>query len=180
MVLIWPSQSNKNKMTISAPKSLSLCFFLGPFGQHECLDLWVIQGKLERRNSCREERTSKLMAVFLNRLRCLRWFFFSTNIHFHKCAKKSCTFLQVLENFWDIMHFLSNRFICVLVNCKQKKNLLQRKVCAHKYIINRYLYITYWMLILYLSIVCVWIDEELVKVFKLVLLWSRVVQIKTL
>lgn len=31
-----------------------------------------------------------------------------------------------------------------------------------------------------LSIVCIWIDEELVKVFKLVLLWSRVVQIKTL
>lgn len=36
------------------------------------------------------------------------------------------------------------------------------------------------MLILYLSIVCIWIDEELVKVFKLVLLWSGVVQIKTL
>lgn len=31
-----------------------------------------------------------------------------------------------------------------------------------------------------LSIVCIWIDEKLVKMFKLVLLWSRVVQIKTL
>lgn len=76
------------------------------------------------------------------------------------------------------MHFLSNRLICVLVNCKKKK-LLQRKVCAHKYkrVLIYYILDVY---ILYLSIVCVWIDEELVKVFKLVLLWSRVVQIKTL
>lgn len=57
-------------------------------------------------------------------------------------------------------------------------NLLQKKLVHTS--INGYLYITYWMFILYLSIVCVWIDEELVKVFKLVLLWSGVVQIKTL
>lgn len=57
-------------------------------------------------------------------------------------------------------------------------NLLPKKLVHTS--INGYLYITYWMFILYLSIVCVWIDEELVKVFKLVLLWSGVVQIKTL
>lgn len=182
MVLIWPSQSNKNKMTISAPKSFSLCFFSGSFGHHECLDLWVIQRKLERRNSCREERTSKLMAVCW--LQRLRWFFFQLIFIFIDVPKNHVQLffrkvLEVLENFWDFMHFLSYRFICVRVNCEM--NLLQRKVNSHyKCSINGWLYITYWMFILYLSIVCVWIDEELVKVFKLVLLWSGVVQIKTL
>lgn len=106
----------KTKWQFLLQKVYLSVFFSGSFGHHECLDLWVIQRKLVRRNSCREERTSKLMAACW--LQRLRWFFFQLIFIFIDVPKNHVQLffrkvLEVFENFWDFMHFLSYRFISV-------------------------------------------------------------------
>lgn len=106
----------KTKWQFLLQKVFLSVFFLGPL---VIMNAWICGSYRENwRGETHVERNGHQSYKWLCADYSVWDDFFSTNIHFHRCAKNHVQLffrkvLKVLENFWDFMHFLSYRFISV-------------------------------------------------------------------